>query len=183
METLESSRVCRLCGKQSGISINIFDKNESHVKKINAVLPIVVRHMCFFTTNIHLLPSYVILYACSTCPFLTIVNAPLLNHLFRHQSNVQQSFLLSNQPEHVRTQAFYVLLFHRLFMRSHRIRWFSSSLFSIVGILNDPWIISTYDAKSEVIVTLRANVPRTLLIDCISWKCNRFFFLLYRVPC
>ncbi|XP_053997243.1 uncharacterized protein LOC128886399 isoform X1 [Hylaeus anthracinus] len=40
METLESSRVCRLCGKQSGISINIFDKNENHVKKINAVLPI-----------------------------------------------------------------------------------------------------------------------------------------------
>ncbi|XP_076241719.1 uncharacterized protein LOC143183848 [Calliopsis andreniformis] len=53
METLESSRVCRLCGKQSGISINIFDKNENHVKKINAVLPIMVhemdllpKHMC-----------------------------------------------------------------------------------------------------------------------------------------
>ena len=54
METLESSRVCRLCGKLSGcISINIFDKNESHVKKINAVLPIMVhemdllpKHMC-----------------------------------------------------------------------------------------------------------------------------------------
>nr|XP_003702930.1 PREDICTED: uncharacterized protein LOC100878370 [Megachile rotundata] len=53
METLESSRVCRLCGKQSGISINIFDKNESHVKKINAILPVMVhemdllpKHMC-----------------------------------------------------------------------------------------------------------------------------------------
>ncbi|XP_031832632.1 uncharacterized protein LOC116426981 [Nomia melanderi] len=53
METLESSRVCRLCGKQSGISINIFDKNENHVRKINAVLPIMVhemdllpKHMC-----------------------------------------------------------------------------------------------------------------------------------------
>ncbi|XP_071869734.1 uncharacterized protein [Bombus fervidus] len=53
METLESSRVCRLCGKQSGISINIFDKNENHVKKINAILPIMVhemdllpKHMC-----------------------------------------------------------------------------------------------------------------------------------------
>lgn len=53
METLESSRVCRLCGKQSGISINIFDKNESHVRKINAILPIMVhemdllpKHMC-----------------------------------------------------------------------------------------------------------------------------------------
>lgn len=53
METLESSRVCRLCGKHSGISIYIFDKNENHVKKINAVLPIMVhemdllpKHMC-----------------------------------------------------------------------------------------------------------------------------------------
>ncbi|XP_066597200.1 homeobox-like protein HDP1 [Prorops nasuta] len=53
METLETSRVCRLCGKQSGISINIFDKNENHVKKINVMLPIVVhemdllpKHMC-----------------------------------------------------------------------------------------------------------------------------------------
>ncbi|XP_078035057.1 uncharacterized protein LOC144469048 [Augochlora pura] len=53
METLESSRVCRLCGKHSGISIDIFDKNENHVKKINAVLPIMVhemdllpKHMC-----------------------------------------------------------------------------------------------------------------------------------------
>ncbi|OAD54271.1 hypothetical protein WN48_08104 [Eufriesea mexicana] len=53
METLESSRVCRLCGKQSGISINIFDKNENHVKKINAILPVMVhemdllpKHMC-----------------------------------------------------------------------------------------------------------------------------------------
>ena len=53
METLESSRICRLCGKQSGISINIFDKNESHVKKINAILPVMVhemdllpKHMC-----------------------------------------------------------------------------------------------------------------------------------------
>ncbi|CAL7941347.1 unnamed protein product [Xylocopa violacea] len=53
METLESSRVCRLCGKQSGISINIFDKNENHTKKINAILPIMVhemdllpKHMC-----------------------------------------------------------------------------------------------------------------------------------------
>lgn len=45
METLESSRVCRLCGKQSGISINIFDKNESHVKKINAILPVMVCHI------------------------------------------------------------------------------------------------------------------------------------------
>ncbi|XP_076621821.1 uncharacterized protein LOC143342145 [Colletes latitarsis] len=54
METLESSRVCRLCGKQSGILINIFDKNENHVKKINAILPIMVhemdllpKHMCY----------------------------------------------------------------------------------------------------------------------------------------
>ncbi|XP_033336211.2 uncharacterized protein LOC117226199 [Megalopta genalis] len=53
METLESSRVCRLCGKHSGISIDIFDKNENHLKKINAVLPIMVhemdllpKHMC-----------------------------------------------------------------------------------------------------------------------------------------
>ena len=52
METLESSRVCRLCGKLSGcISINIFDKNESHVKKINAVLPIMVRHICIFSSH------------------------------------------------------------------------------------------------------------------------------------
>ncbi|KMQ92956.1 hypothetical protein RF55_6996, partial [Lasius niger] len=40
METLESSRVCRLCGQHSGISINIFDESENHVRKINAVLPI-----------------------------------------------------------------------------------------------------------------------------------------------
>ncbi|XP_032687627.1 uncharacterized protein LOC116851874 [Odontomachus brunneus] len=53
METLESSRVCRLCGQQSGISINIFDENENHVRKINAMLPIMVhemdllpKHMC-----------------------------------------------------------------------------------------------------------------------------------------
>lgn len=45
METLESSRVCRLCGQQSGISINIFDESESHVRKINAVLPIMVHEM------------------------------------------------------------------------------------------------------------------------------------------
>lgn len=54
METLESSRVCRLCGKQSGISINIFDKNENHVKKINAILPIMVRVISLFS----LLHSY-----------------------------------------------------------------------------------------------------------------------------
>lgn len=42
METLESSRVCRLCGQHSGISINIFDENENHIRKINAVLPIMV---------------------------------------------------------------------------------------------------------------------------------------------
>lgn len=53
METLEASRVCRLCGNKSGISINIFDEKESHVRKINAVLPIMVhemdllpKHMC-----------------------------------------------------------------------------------------------------------------------------------------
>ncbi|EFN62858.1 hypothetical protein EAG_08952 [Camponotus floridanus] len=45
METLESSRMCRLCGQQSGISINIFDESENHVKKINAVLPIMVHEM------------------------------------------------------------------------------------------------------------------------------------------
>lgn len=53
METLESSRVCRLCGKHSGILIDIFDKNEAHEKKVNAILPIMVhemdllpKHMC-----------------------------------------------------------------------------------------------------------------------------------------
>lgn len=45
METLESSCVCRLCGQQSGISINIFDESENHVRKINAVLPIMVHEM------------------------------------------------------------------------------------------------------------------------------------------
>ncbi|KAL0107149.1 hypothetical protein PUN28_015577 [Cardiocondyla obscurior] len=45
METLESSRVCRLCGQHSGISINIFDENENHVRKITAVLPIMVHEM------------------------------------------------------------------------------------------------------------------------------------------
>ncbi|XP_012253302.2 uncharacterized protein LOC105684495 [Athalia rosae] len=45
METLESSRVCRLCGQLSTICLNIFDKNESHVKKINSVLPIMVHEM------------------------------------------------------------------------------------------------------------------------------------------
>ncbi|KYM98618.1 PREDICTED: uncharacterized protein LOC108777453 [Cyphomyrmex costatus] len=45
METLESSRVCRLCGQHSGISINIFDTSENHVRKINAVLPIMVHEM------------------------------------------------------------------------------------------------------------------------------------------
>lgn len=45
METLESSRVCRLCGQHSGISINIFDETENHVRKINAVLPIMVHEM------------------------------------------------------------------------------------------------------------------------------------------
>ncbi|KAL6261867.1 hypothetical protein P5V15_006953 [Pogonomyrmex californicus] len=45
METLESSRVCRLCGQHSGISINIFDKSENHLRKINAVLPIMVHEM------------------------------------------------------------------------------------------------------------------------------------------
>jgi len=47
METLESSRMCRLCGQNSGISINIFDESENHVRKINAVLPIMVRHYAF----------------------------------------------------------------------------------------------------------------------------------------
>lgn len=45
METLESSRVCRLCGQHSGIAINIFDETENHVRKINAVLPIMVHEM------------------------------------------------------------------------------------------------------------------------------------------
>ncbi|RLU26973.1 hypothetical protein DMN91_000772 [Ooceraea biroi] len=45
METLESSRVCRLCGQHSGIAINIFDESENHVRKINAVLPIMVHEM------------------------------------------------------------------------------------------------------------------------------------------
>lgn len=47
METLESSGVCRLCGQHSAISINIFDESENHVRKINAVLPIMVRHYAF----------------------------------------------------------------------------------------------------------------------------------------
>ncbi|XP_043470655.1 uncharacterized protein DDB_G0287625-like [Leptopilina heterotoma] len=45
METLEKSRVCRLCGKHSGISIDIFDKNDNHFKKINSILPISVHEM------------------------------------------------------------------------------------------------------------------------------------------
>ncbi|XP_008216966.1 putative leucine-rich repeat-containing protein DDB_G0290503 [Nasonia vitripennis] len=45
METLEKSRNCRLCGKNSGIAVDIFDKNESHVRKINAILPILVHEM------------------------------------------------------------------------------------------------------------------------------------------
>ncbi|KAJ8687349.1 hypothetical protein QAD02_023143 [Eretmocerus hayati] len=45
METLEESRMCRLCGKNSGISIDIFDKKESHVRKINAILPILVHEL------------------------------------------------------------------------------------------------------------------------------------------
>ncbi|XP_029175916.1 uncharacterized protein LOC114944257 [Nylanderia fulva] len=45
METLESSCVCRLCGQHSGISINIFDESENHVRKINAVLPIMVHEL------------------------------------------------------------------------------------------------------------------------------------------
>lgn len=43
METLEASHACRLCGNKSGISINIFDKKKNHIRKINAVLPIMVR--------------------------------------------------------------------------------------------------------------------------------------------
>lgn len=57
METLESSRVCRLCGQHSGISINIFDESENHVRKINAVLPIMVRH-CAFSLSLSLLLSF-----------------------------------------------------------------------------------------------------------------------------
>lgn len=73
METLESSRVCRLCGKQSGISINIFDKNENHVKKINAILPIMVCH-------ITLLPSTFVSFRYEFHVYLVvfpdIINAP-----------------------------------------------------------------------------------------------------------
>lgn len=49
METLESSYVCRLCGQQSGISINIFDKNENHIRKINTMLPIMVCYVLSFS--------------------------------------------------------------------------------------------------------------------------------------
>lgn len=59
METLESSRVCRLCGQHSGISINIFDKSENHLRKINAVLPIMVRHV-FFLFSLFFLLSVVL---------------------------------------------------------------------------------------------------------------------------
>ncbi|KAL2742808.1 bromodomain-containing protein -like isoform X1 [Vespula maculifrons] len=45
METLEASHACRLCGNKSGISINIFDKKKNHLRKINAVLPIMVHEM------------------------------------------------------------------------------------------------------------------------------------------
>ncbi|KAL2713656.1 bromodomain-containing protein -like isoform X1 [Vespula squamosa] len=45
METLEASHACRLCGNKSGISINIFDKKKNHIRKINAVLPIMVHEM------------------------------------------------------------------------------------------------------------------------------------------
>lgn len=68
METLESSRMCRLCGQQSGISINIFDENENHVRKINAMLPIMV---CYF----HLFLS---LLSVARSPFLSLsVSFPL----------------------------------------------------------------------------------------------------------
>lgn len=43
--------MCRLCGQQSGISINIFDESENHVRKINAVLPIMVRWSCSFSRS------------------------------------------------------------------------------------------------------------------------------------
>ena len=42
METLEGSRMCRLCGKQVEMANDIFDKRVNHVKKINSVLPILV---------------------------------------------------------------------------------------------------------------------------------------------
>ncbi|XP_014211777.1 forkhead-associated domain-containing protein 1-like [Copidosoma floridanum] len=47
MDTLEKSLVCRLCGKHCQISVNIFDKNENHVWKINVILPITVHEMDF----------------------------------------------------------------------------------------------------------------------------------------
>ncbi|XP_011503778.1 PREDICTED: uncharacterized protein PFB0765w-like [Ceratosolen solmsi marchali] len=45
METLEKSNMCRLCGKHLGVAIDIFDKTEDHMRKINAILPILVHEM------------------------------------------------------------------------------------------------------------------------------------------
>lgn len=39
--------LCRLCGSEEGIKVNIFEKGEDHENKINEILPITVSRICF----------------------------------------------------------------------------------------------------------------------------------------
>lgn len=52
-ESISVDKLCRLCGSESGIKINIFEPDSEYVKKIHKVLPITVnehdplpKHMC-----------------------------------------------------------------------------------------------------------------------------------------
>ncbi|KAI4499299.1 hypothetical protein M0802_005559 [Mischocyttarus mexicanus] len=57
MDTLEKSHACRLCGYNSDDNLNIFDVEKNHIKKIHALLPIMIHEYDFL--------SKVICNACS----------------------------------------------------------------------------------------------------------------------
>lgn len=80
METLEASHACRLCGNKSGISINIFDKKKNHIRKINAVLPIMVRAV-FLAADAVILYSY--LYNLETSYSLAGIDVVIIMVLLR----------------------------------------------------------------------------------------------------
>lgn len=78
--------MCRLCGQHSGISINIFDENENHIRKINAVLPIMV---CYCLSPFP--PSFSLLFPLLSLSLFLMRSLSLPLSLFCSRSNACSS--------------------------------------------------------------------------------------------
>lgn len=92
--------MCRLCGQQSGICINIFDKNENHVKKISAVLPILVRSLPFsLTLYRQYYPSFFFFFLSSLNSTIGINDLTFITKLYLPLVNTRKILISNNKHE------------------------------------------------------------------------------------